>query len=72
MSDEEWLDNCRNYLNMWMELLIAEKRRQMNHPRPYSPDEMWPRWLPWEVTDVFTIPIVMWLSKPRGKRGGDR
>ena len=47
------------YIKKWIELIIAEKKRQM-----HAPEDMWP---PWprrsEVSDVMTMPMVMWLSK---------
>ena len=30
LTNEKWFDRCSTYLKMWMELLIAEKRRQMH------------------------------------------
>ena len=51
------------YIKMWIELIIAEKRRQM-----HAPDEMWPSWIPWEVKTVWNMPIVLWLSKPKDRK----
>ena len=56
------LEKCRRYVNMWIELILADKRRQMHASR-----EIWPHWMPWEVNTVWDMPIVLWLSKP-----GDR
>ncbi len=58
---QEWLDRSRAYLAAWVELMIAEKRRQMNVMEGW----LWPKWLPWTVDGVFTMPIVLWLSKPK-------
>ncbi len=55
----EWLARSRAYLDAWVELLIAEKRRQMN----IEEANMWPSWLPWQVHGVYSMPIVLWLSK---------
>ena len=56
-TNEQWLDHCAAYLNMWMELLIAEKRRQL-----HLSAELWPL-VPWTMGDTYTMPIVWWLSK---------
>ena len=61
LTNEKWFDRCSTYLKMWIELLIAEKRRQMHAT------EMWPK-VPWEVDGVFSMPIVLWLSKERNER----
>ena len=36
---KHWWDKCQKYANLWIELIIAEKRRQM-----HAPKEMWPGW----------------------------
>ena len=56
-SRPEWLQKCRRYIKLWIELIVTEKGRQME-----SPTEMWPP-LPWEATTVWDMPIVLWLSK---------
>ena len=63
LSREEWLNKCSRYITMWIDLIIAEKRRQM-----HAPNEMWPRWMPWEAKTVWNMPIVLWLSKPRDRK----
>ena len=62
LTNGQWFDRCFTYLRMWIELLIAEKRRQM-----HASAEMWPT-VPWELRGVFAMPIVLWLSKPERKR----
>ena len=62
LTNERWFDRCSTYLKMWIELLIAEKRRQM-----HASAEMWPK-VPWQVDGVFSMPIVLWLSKERNER----
>ena len=57
LTNEQWFDRCSTYLKMWMELLIAEKRR---HVHAY--EEMWPK-LPWQVHGIYSMPIVLWLPK---------
>ena len=57
LTNEKWFDRCSTYLKMWIELLIAEKRRQM-----HAIAEMWPK-VPWYVGGIFAMPIVLWLSK---------
>ena len=64
LSRKEWLEKCSRYIKMWIELIIAEKRRQM-----HAPYEMWPSWIPWEVKTVWSMPIVLWLSKPKDRKG---
>ena len=59
LTNEKWFDCCSTYFKMWIELLIAEKRRQM-----HASAEKWPK-VPWEVDGIFSMPIVLWLSKKR-------
>ena len=65
LSRKEWLEKCSRYKQMWIELIIAEKRRQM-----HAPNEMWPSWIPWEVKTTWSMPIVLWLSKPKDRKRG--
>ena len=61
LDDEKWRGKCKRYLKKWIELIIAEKKRQM-----HAPEKMWPPWPPRsEVKDVMTMPMVIWLSKPK-------
>ena len=62
-SNEAWRDCCHAYVKQWIELLIAEKRRQM-----HASQELWPD-CPWQVISVFTMPMVLWLSKPTQAHG---
>ena len=63
---KEWHEKCSRYIKMWMELMIVEKRRQMQ-----APPEMWPHpRIPWQVTTQWSMPIVLWLSKPRERKRG--
>ena len=57
LTNEKWFDRCSSYLKAWMELLIAEKRRQL-----HLSADMWPA-VPWTKGDVYTVPIVLWLSR---------
>ena len=59
-SREEGRDRCRVYVKLWIELLVAEKRRQM-HVKEDS--GLRPPHRPWQVKNVFSMPIVVWLSK---------
>ena len=59
---ETWHDCCANYLTAWMELFIAEKRRQL-----HISAESWPV-VPWTQRDLFNAPIVWWLSTLSNKR----
>ena len=59
LEPAEWLQKCNRYIKQWMDLIIAEKKRQL-----HLPEDMWPPWPPRSrVTDVMTMPMVMWLSK---------
>ena len=64
----KWQENCKRYLAKWMDLIVAEKRRQM-----HAAEDMWPPWPPrGEVKDVYDMPMVMWLSKPKTKKACKR
>ena len=65
LSRKKWLEKCSRYIKMWIELMIVEKRRQM-----HAPKEMWPSWIPWEVKTARSMPIVLWLSKPKDRKRG--
>ena len=68
LDETEWQEKCRRYLEKWIELIIAEKRRQM-----HASGEMWPPWpARVEVRDVWTMPMVLWLSKPKPKKACKR
>ena len=59
LEPAEWLQKCNRYIKQWMDLIIAEKKRQM-----HLPEDLWPPWPPRSsVSDVMTMPMVMWLSK---------
>jgi len=59
LEPAEWLQKCNRYIKQWMDLIIAEKKRQM-----HLPEHLWPPWPPRSsVSDVMTMPMVMWLSK---------
>ena len=61
LDDEKWREKCNRYLKKWIELIIAEKKRQM-----HAPEKCWPPWPPRsEVKDVMTMPMVIWLSKTK-------
>ena len=61
LDEDKWLKKCKRYLKKWVELIIAEKKGQM-----HAPEKMWPPWPPRsEVKDVMTMPMVIWLSKPK-------
>ena len=59
LDHAEWLEKCSRYIRKWMDLIIAEKKRQL-----HLPEDMWPPWPPHSnISDVYTMPMVMWLSK---------
>ena len=65
LKHAEWLNKCSRYIQKWMDLIIAEKKRQL-----HLPEDMWPPWPPRsKISDVMTMPMVMWLSKaPKEKK----
>ena len=50
-------DETNMFLKLWADVVVAEKRRQLLH------NLTGPTSLPWTVTDVFTMPVVIWLKK---------
>ena len=67
LGDLEWQETCRKYMNLWIELIVAEKKRQM--ALPWS---MWPfhegQGFPWDVQSWWDMPIVLHLSKESKKK----
>ena len=65
LKHADWLNKCSRYIQKWMDRIIAEKKRQMQ-----LPEDMWPPWPPHStISDVYTMPMVMWLSKaPKEKK----
>ena len=55
------MENTKEYICQWIELLVAEKRRQMN----ITDRALWPQRLPWPVRNVYDMPIVLWMSKAK-------
>ena len=49
------------YIKQWIELLISEKRRHMH----ITDRTLWPKRLPWVVSELFDMPIVLWMSKAK-------
>ena len=64
LDDGDWLRKCSRYIQKWIDLIIQEKKRQMQ-----LPDDFWPpSWPPRsEVKTVYQMPMVMWLSKEKKK-----
>ena len=61
LEEWEWLLKCRRYIQKWIDLIVQEKKRQMQ-----LPEDFWPPWPPRsEVKDVYEMPMVMWLSKKK-------
>ena len=59
LDQAEWNAKCHRYMEKWIDLIVSEKKRQM-HAAEHI---MWPPWpLRSEVSDVWGMPIVMWLS----------
>ena len=46
-----------DYMRSWQNYIVTEKKRQMN----ISERELWPQFLPWDIVDVMTMPMVVWL-----------
>ena len=58
LDPAEWIAKCERYMEKWIDFIISEKKRQM-----HTAEHMWPPWpLRSEVSDVWDMPIVMWLS----------
>ena len=58
LDQAEWNAKCHRYMEKWIDLIVSEKKRQM-----HAAEHMWPPWpLRSEVSDVWDMPIVMWLS----------
>ena len=51
----------RNLFGLWAELLMIEKRRQMN----IEDRAAWPplSFLPWDIHEVWDMPVVVWLRR---------
>ena len=63
LEEREWLWKCRRYIQKWIDLIVQEKKRQMQ-----LPEDFWPPWPPRsEVKNVYEMPMVMWLSKKKKK-----
>ena len=61
LDDGDWLRKCSRYIQKWIDLIVQEKKRQMQ-----LPDDFWPPWPPRsEVKNVYDMPMVMWLSKKK-------
>jgi len=60
LSDEEYL---RGYLNAWAELLKQEKQRQLN----MRGDRVWPPTLPWKVSGLWDMPVIIWFKTGSGQ-----
>ena len=50
-------DATKRFLELWAEVVVTEKRRQMNHDLTGQTN------LPWSVTNVWSMPMVIWLRK---------
>ena len=60
-TDEEWMAETEEHIKEWIELLVAEKRRQMN----ITDRALWPQSLPLGGERCFDMPIVLWMSKAK-------
>ena len=60
MTPEKFQVQCFTYLQLWADLILAEKRRQQK----IEVDE-WPAHVPWEVKDVYSMPMVIWIKKTK-------
>ena len=64
LDQAEWIGKCDRYMEKWIDLIVSEKKRQM-----HAAEHMWPPWpLRSEVSDVWDMPIVMWLSRAPKER----
>ena len=64
LDPTEWIAKCDRYMENWIDFIISENKRQM-----HTAEHMWPPWpLRSEVSDVWGMPMVMWLSREPRKR----
>ena len=62
LSDEEFRNQRKEYINLLATFVEAEKRRQLN----IEDASEWPQNLPWGIPkDVWSMPIVIWVKKSR-------
>ena len=53
------VDSKNKFLDLWVDVILTEKRRQMIHEqRTWHPEN-----LPWTVQNVWSMPMVIWLRK---------
>ena len=50
-------EDAKTFLAAWVDVLLKEKRRQMNHGFTGLTK------LPWSVNNVWNMPMVIWLRK---------
>ena len=61
-STEEWYKKVQEYIGQWVDVCLAEKRRQMN----IGDQSLWPKLPePWPLITVYDMPIVLWMSKAK-------
>ena len=48
------------YLHQWWAAIWEEKGRQVAYARGNWPR---PEWIPWRVTDIWSMPMIVWLSR---------
>ena len=64
LDEAEWIGKCHRYMEKWIDLIVSEKKRQM-----HAAEHMRPPWpLRSEVSDVWGMPMVMWLSRAPRER----
>ena len=54
----EWMAKTKDNSKRWIELLVAEERRQLH----ITDRALWPPSLPWMVRKMYGMPIVLWMS----------
>ena len=67
LNEDEWLEKCRRYLRMRIELMFTEEVRQHHFS-----DKRWPPYPRWRVNNVYDMPIVVWLSELSKHKGQKR
>ena len=60
-TDEAWAAKTEECIKQWAELLVAEKRGQMD----ITDRKLWPQIPPWPVRNVNDMPIVLWMPKAK-------
>ena len=68
LQHADWLEKCKRYLLLWIELIKMEKTRQMHCAADMRPPvPQWP-----EGKNVLHMPIVLWLTVSKKRQKGQK